>query len=106
MATNQPDFVNVQLSAAGVLAAGTSGTITITTPHFNYAFTASDSTRVLTSEWSKLLSKETIEGQIVLQLVPQVLVTVAQGASAADEIAALKAEEEALEEQTETETGN
>jgi hypothetical protein len=97
MATAQSDFVDVQLSAAGVLVAGASGSITVITPHFSYAFTAAGGTRVLTSEWAKTLSKETVNGQKILELTPAVVVAVPQGAGSA-----LKTEEAALDTQVET----
>jgi len=61
------DFVNVQLSPAGAKVSG--GTLRIATPHLNYVFTASGSTRVLTSEWSKVLAHQAVHGQRLLQLV-------------------------------------
>jgi hypothetical protein len=102
MATAQSDFVDVQLSAAGVQVAGASGTITVTTQHFSYAFTAAGGTRVLTSEWAKTLSKETVNGQKILELTPAVVVNVAQGASVADQPSTLKTEEASLDAQVET----
>jgi hypothetical protein len=97
--TAQSDFVNVQLSAAGAQIAGADKPIRITTPHFSYVFTASGSTRVLASEWARLLSKEKIDGALILQLAPAVVVQVPAGASAADQLAAVKSEEAALDAQ-------
>jgi hypothetical protein len=92
----QSDFVDVQLSAAGLAMVGVDGALQIANAHLSYKFTPGKSTRVLTSEWAKLLSKETIQGQNVLELAPVVVVSVPQGASAADELAAVKTEEAAL----------
>jgi hypothetical protein len=97
MASNvSSDFVNVHLNAAGAALAGENGAIRVVTPHMNYVFTAAGSTRVLTSEWAKYLSQRTIDGAVFLEQVPTVVVEVAAGASAADQLAAVKAEEATL----------
>lgn len=64
------DFCNVRLSAAGIKAAGPGGQIRVTVRHMSYVFTAAQSTRVLTSEWSRILSRETSGGEPVLELAP------------------------------------
>jgi hypothetical protein len=68
MTTAVSDFVNVQLTAAGVQIAGASGSIQVTAQRLSYKFTPGLTTRVLTSEWTKVLSKETLQGQTLFEL--------------------------------------
>lgn len=70
MTTQKPsDFVQVQLSAAGIaFAAG--GAVRISTAHFSYEFKPGTQVRVLTSEWSGALSRERISGETIFELVP------------------------------------
>jgi hypothetical protein len=57
MKTDRPgDFLNVRLSSEAVLAGLKS--VRVSNAHFHYEFTAETTTRVLTSEWSRVLSKE------------------------------------------------
>lgn len=64
----QSDFVNVELSAAGVAFAGKGGVVRITAAHFDYTFAAGKTVRVLTSEWSRSLSKRLVNGKSILQI--------------------------------------
>jgi len=68
-ASTMPDFVQVQLSAAGIAFAG-SGTVRISNGHFNYAFTPGNSVRVLSSEWRRVLSLKNYQGSPILALTP------------------------------------
>jgi len=75
MTTNvTPDFVQVQLSAAGISFAGAGAKVTLTNGHYNYAFTPGSPVKVLTSEWSRYLSLKSFEGQPILEVVPTVAV--------------------------------
>lgn len=84
--TNQSDFCNVRLSAEGAKIAGPNGQIRVTglqgKSHFSYAFTAANPTRVLTSEWTKVLIKEAIGGVRILELAPATVPVPAKGADA------------------------
>jgi hypothetical protein len=64
------DFVDVQLSPAGVAAAGANGALRFTAAHMSYAFKPGDRVRVLTSEWSRVLSRETLQGKLIFELAP------------------------------------
>lgn len=68
--TPPSDFVNVQLSAAGVEFAGGSDTasVRISNGRFSYAFSRKTSTRVLTSEWQKVLSLRKSNGVPILEV--------------------------------------
>lgn len=96
MSTQKPsDFVSVQLSPAG-LACANGKSLRIGTGHLDYKFTGSAAVRVLTSEWSKVLSKQTYKGAAIF---------VVAGAAAADtqKLAALQAQEATLKTQIEQE---
>ena len=69
------DFVNVQLSAAGVAAA--KGQLRITAAHLTYVFTPGVPVRVLTSEWNKVLSRERLKGKLIFELAPRAAVAAA-----------------------------
>jgi hypothetical protein len=77
MANVPSDFVNIQLSAAGIAAAGANGALRITAAHLSYQFTPGAPVRVLTSEWSKVLSRETLKGKTIFELAPAVVLTAA-----------------------------
>lgn len=62
------DFVNVQLTAAGIAAAG--GALRITAHHMSYEFKPGVPVRVLTSEWARVLSSETLRGLNLFELAP------------------------------------
>ena len=66
----QSDFVNVQLSATGVAMAGKNGSLQLNTAHLSYTFKPGSSTRVLTSEWAKVLSRELYQGQPIFEPAP------------------------------------
>jgi len=72
------DFVNVELSTAGVAFAGKAGVVRIASAHMDYTFTAGKPVRVLTSEWSRTLAKHSNGGQPILQVVAPVAAAVAQ----------------------------
>lgn len=61
------DFINIELSAAGLQMAGAGGSVRVTARHMNYEIKAGASVRVLTSEWSLVLSKHFYDGQPVFQ---------------------------------------
>lgn len=87
-ATAQSDFFDVQLTAAALKALGPKAQVRITglcgRSHYSYLFTAGATTRVLTSEWRKVLSKKTLRGQPVLEIAPAAQpVAVAQPAAPA-----------------------
>lgn len=64
------DFVNVRLSAAGRAFAGENGTVRIANAHMTYKFSGNKPQRVLTSEWSKILSAESYQGSPMFEIVP------------------------------------
>ncbi|MDR3797963.1 MAG: hypothetical protein P4K93_07410 [Terracidiphilus sp.] len=66
----QSDFINVQLSAAGVAMAGKNGALQVNTAHLSYSFTPGSPTRVLTSEWAKVLSRELYQGKPIFEPAP------------------------------------
>jgi hypothetical protein len=76
------DFVQVQLSAAGVKFAGAGGMVRIATAHFFYAFTATTPVRVLTSEWRRVLSLKTYQGAAILQVISETSATAEISATA------------------------
>jgi hypothetical protein len=61
------DFVTVQLSAA----AAELGAVRVSTAHFSYTFEPNKPVRVLTSEWAKVLRKETHNGEPILEIAPE-----------------------------------
>jgi len=69
--TPPSDFVQVQLSPSGAALAGESGVVRISNGHFSYVFSATP-TRVLTSEWARVLSLKVCQGQPILMLAPDV----------------------------------
>lgn len=75
MTTAASDFVEVQLSAAGVAYAGAGGAVRIANAHFSYVFTAATPVRVLTSEWRRVLSLKTYQGAAILQIVSEATAT-------------------------------
>jgi hypothetical protein len=71
MTTAAPsDFVQVQLSAAGITFAGQGATVRIANAHFSYVFTPGQPVRVLSSEWRRVLSLKTYQGASILALAP------------------------------------
>lgn len=90
------DFVNVQLSAAGAAAAGAKGQLRLLASHIDYTFTPGAPVRVLVSDWTKVLSRETLKGNLIFELAPD---GAAAAAASADEsrLKTLQAEEAALE---------
>jgi hypothetical protein len=89
---NKPsDFVNVQLSAAG-MAFANGAPVRIATLHMNYTFAPGKPVRVLTSEWAKALSRETVKGLSIFELVPS-------AAADEQELKALEAQEASLKAQ-------
>lgn len=68
MSTQKPsDFVQVQLSAAG----GALAPVHIANGHFSYVFAnAAVQQRVLTSEWTRVLSLEKHNGQAIFEIAP------------------------------------
>jgi hypothetical protein len=75
MATAKSDFLDIELSPAGLLMAGASGAIRITNRHFNYQLKAGATARVLTSEWAKVLSKQLYQGQPIFKLASPTTMT-------------------------------
>lgn len=86
MASVASDFVEIELSAAGVEFAGSGGVVRVTTQHFSYQVKAGAPVRVLTSEWSRVLSKESYQGQPIFCVADD----------AQSELDALKAQEAVL----------
>jgi hypothetical protein len=70
MTTVTSDFVQVQLTAAGIAMAGTDGSVRIANGHFSYVFTAGNAVRVLSSEWRRVLSLKLYQGQAILEIAP------------------------------------
>jgi len=68
--TAASDFVQVQLSAAGIAFAGAGATVRIVNGHFSYVFTPGKPVRVLSSEWRRALSLKTVNGKAILELAP------------------------------------
>lgn len=93
------DFVEIQLSPAGVTFAGKGGVVQIANGHFSYKITATKPVRVLTSEWSRTLSRESFNGQPIFELTPAATVTVPAGADPQAQLNNLKTQEAKLESQ-------
>jgi hypothetical protein len=68
MATETPDFVQVQLSATGVAYAGAGAKVVVANGHYAYAFTPGQSVKVLTSEWRSSLSLKMSDGQPIFEV--------------------------------------
>jgi len=68
MRTDRPgDFLNVRISSEA--AAAGINSFRVSNAHFHYEFTAETTTRVLTSEWSRVLSKEAhVYGMPILEI--------------------------------------
>jgi hypothetical protein len=66
---NPSDFVQVQLSPAGI-ALSESTSVRISNAHFNYCFTPGQPVKVLSSEWRRTLSLKTYQGSQILVLAP------------------------------------
>jgi uncharacterized protein YfiM (DUF2279 family) len=77
--TAQSDFVQAQLSAAGIAMAGSAGVVQINTAHFSYKFSAGVAVKVLTSEWSRVLAKELYQGQPIFELATAATSASAEG---------------------------
>lgn len=90
------DFIDIQLSPEGLLAAGPKGSLRITTQHLSYVFTPGSTVRVLSSEWNRLLSREQRNGQPLFALAAP---AAAKAADAEAALNTLKAEEAAVEAQ-------
>jgi hypothetical protein len=97
----QSDFVEIQLSADGLAMAGPGGALCITTQHFSYAFKPGTTVRVLTSEWSRTLSREQSNGRPIFEVAPA---SAAQGATAVAALETLKVQDTAIEAQIAQET--
>lgn len=97
MATNNSDFVDVQLSADGIAAVGgAKGSLGIRRMHMNYTFTPGTPVRVLTSEWAKTLSMAQIKGKSIFELAPATIPGAAAGTTASAQLKKLKADEATL----------
>ena len=92
----QSDFVQAQLSAAGIAFAGSAGVAQINTAHFSYKFTKGVAVKVLSSEWSRVLAKELYQGKPIFELATASTTT---STDAQTELNTLKAEETTLEAQ-------
>jgi hypothetical protein len=99
MATVNSDFVDVQLSPAGITAVGANGSVRITAGRMSYVFTPGSRVKVLTSEWAKILSKKMLRGQTILQLAPALVAGAAAGTPAKAQLKTLQAEEAKLQTQ-------
>lgn len=87
MATNNSDFVAIQLTAVGVKMAGAGATLRIAARHIAYTFKAGSTTQVLTSEWTKFFSKQLYQGAAIFELAAS-----SSSADAQTEVNTLKAE--------------
>ena len=87
MATNNSDFIDIELSAAGMAMAGAGGTVRIASRHLSYTFKAGAAIAVLTSEWTRFFSKQTYQGAAIFQLA-----TAAGAGNAQTQVNTLKAE--------------
>jgi hypothetical protein len=100
------DFVDVQLSAAGIAAAGgQKGSLRITAAHLSYQFKPGARVRVLTSEWAKVLSKHKLKGQLIFELAPAIVAGSAPGTPIKAQLKNLQAEEAQLQAQVAKEGG-
>ena len=70
MTRRSSDFVEVQLSAAGLEFAGGCD-LRIATLHMHYTFQPGIPVRVLTSEWSRVLERESWKGQALFELAAE-----------------------------------
>jgi hypothetical protein len=75
MSNGPSDFVQVQLSAAGLAFAGAGGQVRIANGHFCYIFTPGKPVRVLASEWRRVLSIKLFNGQPIFEIAPAILST-------------------------------
>lgn len=91
------DFVDVQLTAEGAALAGANGAIQISTAHLSYKFTPGSTTRVLISEWRKVLSSSAIEGKVLFEVAPVPIATAPENATPQQQLEALQAKEVQLE---------
>jgi hypothetical protein len=99
MADVNSDFVEIQLSADGAAMAGENGSVRITAAHLSYQFAPGARVRVLTSEWAKVLSRETLQGKTILELSPPLAPGAAAATSTKAQLKKLQAEEAALQTQ-------
>jgi hypothetical protein len=90
------DFVEVQLSTAGIAAAGQDGALRITAARMSYEFKPGARVRVLTSEWAKVLSTETLKGQAIFEFAPA-MATKKKAETAKAQLETLQAEEAVLQ---------
>jgi hypothetical protein len=67
---NSSDFVQAQLSAAGITFASKGASVRISNGHFSYLFTPGNPVKVLSSEWRRSLSIQAHEGQPILEVAP------------------------------------
>ncbi|ACO32195.1 MULTISPECIES: hypothetical protein [Acidobacterium] len=66
MSEKPSDFVEIQLTAAAAKLAP----VRVATGRWSYLFEAGKTQRVLTSEWSRVLSKERVGGELAFELAP------------------------------------
>ena len=85
-AQSKSDFVNVRLSVAGRAFAGDNGVVRIANAHMSYKFASDKPQRVLTSEWTKILSTEQVQGSPMFEIVPTATVLPQPVAAATQEI--------------------
>lgn len=62
------DFLNIELTAAALKIAGPKGAVRVTRRHIDYVFVPGAPTRVLTSEWNRVLSAQKCGGESLLQV--------------------------------------
>jgi hypothetical protein len=84
--TTVSDFVQVQLSPAGVAFAGPGGSVRVTNGRFDYTFAQGTPVRVLVSEWRKVLSLRSHQGAAIFEAVaaPSVVRTISPVSSHSD----------------------
>ena len=61
------DFIDIELSEAGLALVGADGAVRVTALNFSYQLRPGEKARVLTSEWSRALSLETHQGRAIFQ---------------------------------------
>jgi hypothetical protein len=65
------DFVDLQLSSAGIAFCGQGASLRIANGHYDYTFTPGTPVRVLSSEWRRGFPVKTCNGQPILEVIPE-----------------------------------
>ena len=75
MSNGPSDFIQVQLSAAGVAFAGAGAQVRIANGHFCYIFTPGKPVRVLSSEYRRVLAVKLFNGAPIFEIAHAILST-------------------------------